>query len=548
MNDSRSLVTQQQEAATAAALYGARENLEEFYKAMKTVAPWVKSKKYEMSAEEVMLVARRAVAMGLDPLNPHEVQIWKDWQGVQFQIAYTLQREWVRHFKGEYTEPQFHRLTEPELKEEGLEPEDVAYRAMILMKDDIPHMENLIKAGYKPDQARRMLEITGIGVATKDEWENEYFAPKGRSKAWKVKKRAVTAALRGKFGTPSRPEIIQLRRLRGDANLTLDDWKAAAQITDAEHQLEVARQEAERRAVLEEWEGLSDEEREAQLEKNRRLLRGDPESVDGIPSQAERKTQAQDFESQAADEDEPSPQIQEGTFVELVDEADEGSAIAYLEVIDALREKGVEDVEGLYKAGTYKTKDGDMLAHKTKRELNQMLDTILTIENPEQRTKEIRGHIENILSYLNEEPGQGITLWACLDPWEPPVETNQASKNTADPDPSNVVNELRVEAGWRDNNGEWSRAEADKPEEKTMQRAAAIIGNAVGGDDSKRHDLLAVIYGETSTKGLNTLEVAAIASRWEAGPGAWEASDKGKEEAHRILHAHSLFAGFTDVL
>jgi len=160
----------------------------------------------------------------LDPLNQHEVQIWKDSRGtVNFQLAYTLTTEWVRHFHGEHTEPQYHRLGTEELAAEGLAENDTAFRVSFLMKRDIPSLSALTEA-YDARQARAMLEITGLGVAQVGEYTGKYFAPAGRSRAWKVKKRALTDAYRRKFGTPTRSEIEELRRAGGMANVRPQDW------------------------------------------------------------------------------------------------------------------------------------------------------------------------------------------------------------------------------------------------------------------------------------------------------------------------------------
>ncbi len=516
---SREIVTQQQEAATAASLYGARENLEEFYRAIKTVAPWVRSKKYEMSPEEVMLVARRATAMGLDPLNPHEVQIWKDWQGVQFQLAYSLQREWVRHFKGKFHEPQFKRLTEPELKEEGLDPEnDIAYHVRILMEDDVEKMQQLIKAGYKPEEARRWLEITGVGVATKEEWENEYFAPKGRSKAWKVKKRAVTDALRGKFGTPTRPEIVELRRLRGDANLTLEDWKVAAEQSDLlpEEQLETARLAAQNRTWEDEWNELSDEEKREHMESNIELLRGSEEDREGFE------------EGDGEEEPDPASPEQESEVVEgEYNEVDDYSLIK-------------DDHPEVYEAAHYETDQGRILGRVTKKELNQMLDYFLNLESPKERAIEMQQHVETLLEFLKDKKGN-ISVFDEMDPWKPP--------EVSPLDAETIRTEIREAAGWTNTEEGWIRPDGELVEGVKMQITASIAGDTVGGDDKMRHNLWDILFGESTTKRLLDEEAQVIRDRWQCEE-SWKSNKQGKTEAHVLLDAHGLFSGevFGDTL
>lgn len=217
--------------------------------AVKACAPWVKasSQSAAMTDQEIIYATRRALALGLDPLNPHEIQIWKDKRGtINFQIGYTLMAEWVRRFKGEHTEPQFDRLTAAELKVEGLADTAMAYRVRFLMKSDIPNLRTLIDAGFSAAEARQMLEVTGLGVATPQEVGGEYFAPTGRSKAWKVQKRAVADAYRRKFGTPTRAEIEMLRRA-----LTPEDWERVDADLPADARVALAESAANRREEAE---------------------------------------------------------------------------------------------------------------------------------------------------------------------------------------------------------------------------------------------------------------------------------------------------------
>lgn len=506
--DERAIVSRAQEIATADALYGLKEDQDAMWKQIAKVAPWINPKHGPaMSQEEVVLVIRKAVAMGLDPLNPHEVQIWKDKRGqVNFQLGYPLVTQWVRHFKGEHTEPIYDRLTVPEMIEEGLDEEDVAYRVRFIMKQDLPHLKTLIDAGYEPKLARRMVEVKGIGVASAKEYDNDYFAPKGRSKAWKVKKRALTDAYRRKFGTPGRPEIMELRRLRGDAQLTLDDWRVASESArNGDARLQIARVAASNRSLKQEIEQMDPAERRAFFERHRTLLAG-------------------------TEEDQMGPENVPSTDDDIVDG----------EIIDEFAE--IKDQPDLYAAATFHTPGGKTLGKVKRKELSQMLDYLLSIENPKEETVELRGHVETCLEYLRDFPDAGnIDLLATIiDDWTPPEEDLSADE---------IVGEMRREGGWTlDEDGNWARGESDAPKKQAMQRAAAIIGSACGSDDDKRHDLLAVVYGESSTKALNATEVAAVTQRWQATPGAFDANQRGMVEAHKILHAHSLFKAFADTL
>jgi hypothetical protein len=187
--------------------------IQQFADIVKRIAPWANNTDSPMTNQEIGLVVRRALTMGIDPLNPHEVQIWKDKGRISFQIGYPLTAQWVRHFHGEHTEPRFTRLTEEELENEGLQPLDVAYYARFIMKSDLVAMREFMSMGvFDNQEVRAMFEIVGMGVANIQEYRGQYFAPKGRSRSWKVKKRALTDAYRCKFGTPTKSEISQLRR------------------------------------------------------------------------------------------------------------------------------------------------------------------------------------------------------------------------------------------------------------------------------------------------------------------------------------------------
>jgi hypothetical protein len=217
-----------------------------------------------MQDHDIGLIVRRALALGLDPLNPHEVQIWVDKRGnVQFQLSYTLMAEWVRHCHGEHTEPQFEELDEAGKDREGLVHGAMAFRASFIMKDDIETIKALIDAGFPPEVARQMVTVTGLGVAFPAELSSQYFAPAGRSPAWKVQKRALVDAYRRKFGTPTREQIMELRRVSGRDQIEAQDWIVASY--EPEELEEAAKLEAMARAARE----MTDDEKRDILERHR---------------------------------------------------------------------------------------------------------------------------------------------------------------------------------------------------------------------------------------------------------------------------------------
>jgi hypothetical protein len=506
MGKIKDLVEVQQRSITADSLYGSEEDQKALYRAVSKFAPWVKGQ-HPMSAEEVMLVVRRSTSQGLDPLNPHEVQIWKDRHGVQIQHAYTLMVEWVKHFKGDFTEPQYERLTDHELREEGLEEDDVAYRVHFLMKDDIPLLIELKGCGYDAKEAKRMLEVTGLGVAPRNEYDGDYFAPKGRSKSWKVKKRAMTDAIRRKFGTPTRAEIVELRRVRGDSRLTLEDWVVSAE--DGEAQLQLARAAAEERTWREEFDSLSEEEQKKRLEEMHTLLSGTKDDREGNLTDADRAKSREKQEPIEADYNE----VPTGPFTPLGD-------------------------SDLIESAEYQTPKGAKLGYLKKRELSSMLDYILNLENPSNETKELQAHVERCLEYLS-----GFDENPTID--ETVQRNNDEQRHV---DVPAILTALRINAGWKLKGKAWKRPEGEQPDNKLIQRAAAVIGHALGGDDDKRHDLLGIVYGESSTKGLTKAEVDTIIKRWEAADDAYKANNKGFFEIHAILEENSLPGLYSEIL
>ena len=221
-----------EERTSAVSIYGEEAQVREMVEAVRAVAPWVHGKETQnnLTDGEVLLVVRLAMSMGLNPLDPSEVHIWKDKRGaVNFQLTYTLLAAWVRHFKGTHTSPQYHTLTKDEMADEGLSAGDVAVRVSFVMDTDFVKLLSLVEL-YGPEEAREMITVTGLGVAVASELNSGYFAPAGRSKAWKIQKRALVDAYRKKFGTPTRAEIEELRRSAGTDRIIPADWEGTAEL------------------------------------------------------------------------------------------------------------------------------------------------------------------------------------------------------------------------------------------------------------------------------------------------------------------------------
>ena len=233
-------------------MYGSYEEIQALGELVKKFAPWAQ----KLDNDEIGGVVRRVMSMGLDPLNGHEVQIWKDRRNViQVMPAYTLMVDWVKGFKGDHTQPIYTRLGEDDLIDQGLPVDAVAYRCTFIMNEDLNRMTTMLEAGFgEPAEIRRMFEVSGLGVALREEYDAksktgvEYFAPTGRSKSWKVEKRALVDAYRHKFGTPSRSDIENLRRQSGTDTIQPEDWAQALEVgADERGTLELAKDSARRR-------------------------------------------------------------------------------------------------------------------------------------------------------------------------------------------------------------------------------------------------------------------------------------------------------------
>ncbi|MEA3375050.1 MAG: hypothetical protein U9R72_02460, partial [Chloroflexota bacterium] len=198
------------------------------------------------------------------------VQIWRDRHGVQFQLAYTLMAGWVRTMKGDHTEPRYIRLTAEERELEGLKPDDKATWCTFVMLSDIPNITALVEAGFEPAEARSHFTVRGLGTVSADDWNGRYFAPNGRSKRWKLRKRALVDAYRMRFGTPSRQAIQLLRRQRGEHPLLPSDFDHIAADLPYYQQLELAHRHAARRNGIEE---LSERDQALPAQRTNRQVR-----------------------------------------------------------------------------------------------------------------------------------------------------------------------------------------------------------------------------------------------------------------------------------
>jgi len=178
------------------------------------------------------------------------VQIWKDDKGrVNFQIGYQLLETWVKKVYGQHTQPRYTRLTKEQLAAEGLADTTIAYRCEFIMCSDLKAMSDMA-AIVGSEEALRMFTCVGIGTATAQEYNGAYFAPKGRSPAWKVQKRALTDAYRQKFGIPTASELADAKQRLGYTLPTVEDYEqAVALTTDPQAMDTLAQAHAKERAL-----------------------------------------------------------------------------------------------------------------------------------------------------------------------------------------------------------------------------------------------------------------------------------------------------------
>jgi hypothetical protein len=222
------------ESEKAVALFGSEGDLTALYNLCRKHAPWA----INMKDEEIKGVVLRVNGMGYNPVNADEIQIFPDSRGViQAQPSYKFMVKFVERFHGSHTEPKYHRLTADELEDEGLPEDAIALRCSFVMHSEQKLMIQMVESGiYTTAEAREMYEITGLGSASSQEYNAksakgvEYFAPKGRSKLWKVKKRALIDAYRHKFGVPGNAEVAEIRHELGFDQMTAEDWKHSFEI------------------------------------------------------------------------------------------------------------------------------------------------------------------------------------------------------------------------------------------------------------------------------------------------------------------------------
>jgi len=256
------------------------DDLFQFGKAIRALAPWANDDKYPVTDMEIALVVQRGAKSGLDVLNPHEAQVWKDKRGtMNFQIAHALIAQWANSTHGGHTQPRYYDLTDAERVDHGIAKGDHALRCEFVMRSDIPLIKDMIACGWDTKEAREDVTAVGIATVSASDWNGTYFAPNARSKRWKLEKRAYADAIRQRFGTPSEQDIFNLRRMRGEDSITPDDWAVAQDETNGDARVRHAAMAANGNG------GEQPEETpEETLARNRAIMHGDQDD-DIIPGE-----------------------------------------------------------------------------------------------------------------------------------------------------------------------------------------------------------------------------------------------------------------------
>ena len=165
----------------------------------------------EMTRDDALFVAIRCDEMGVHPMNDKAIQVYKDSHGIHIDYHYSLIAKYVSQIRGiRHTQPRYTRLTTEQLEEQGLAPTDIAYFASFVPRDAWDDYYNMMDRMSAQD-AYDLFAVRGIGSTSKEKWDGFYFAPNGRSKAWKVYKRALKDAYVTAFGYPSPSEARSLQ-------------------------------------------------------------------------------------------------------------------------------------------------------------------------------------------------------------------------------------------------------------------------------------------------------------------------------------------------
>jgi hypothetical protein len=175
--------------------------------------------------------------------------------------------------------------------EEGALERDLVARAWVIKDSKQDLLERRIGI-FGKERALQMTSETALGVVGRDEWlwKKGYSERKDRAlkdrepktcnvKGWTwqevAKKRALRNAIRKSHGQPTATEIREQAWIINGVETIPSDWLAARANAPAFERAAEAQLTAEARTLKAKWDAMTDEERRAEFERDRELLRGD---------------------------------------------------------------------------------------------------------------------------------------------------------------------------------------------------------------------------------------------------------------------------------
>ena len=222
-------------------------------------APYAHSDDYPMRKDECLFVAIRCHEMGVHPLNLQGIQVYKDNHGIHIDYHYSMIIKYASQIrKVRHTQPRYTRLTPEQLEDEGLGATDIAYYASFIPYEALDDYYRMMDK-MNTQEAYDLFAIRGIGSVSKTKWSGAYFAPNGRSRAWKVQKRALKDAYVRWLGYPSPSEARYMQEQTGWVEPTPDTLETYAATEDDENVILLSENATKQNRYIEEHPATREE-------------------------------------------------------------------------------------------------------------------------------------------------------------------------------------------------------------------------------------------------------------------------------------------------
>ena len=285
-------------------------------------APYAHSDDYPMTKSDCLFVAIRCREMGVHPLNSQGIQVYNDNHGIHIDYHYSMIIKYASQLrKVRHTQPRYTRLTPEQLEDEGLGATDIAYHATFIPYEALDDYYKMMDK-MTPQEAYDLFAIRGIGSVSKNKWGGSYFAPNGRSRAWKVQKRALKDAYVRWLGYPSPSEARYMQEQTGWVEPTEAALETYAATEDGENVIILAEHAAKQSNYIEEHPATQ-ADKDAAKEA---LFGGGPprQVVDAEPVTLTVEEEVDDGPPIIAVEGEWSDEAEAAAIAELQAEADAG--------------------------------------------------------------------------------------------------------------------------------------------------------------------------------------------------------------------------------